>query len=141
LASVIWAAGFGTALGLLGERFAPVTIGHAFCGMAIAGIGSALRIAAINRIGRGFSWGSAAPDELITDGIYARVKHPLVWGYAMQVMGLALSHPYGLRWSLAYLVTLFLCCVCASHQIAKEEAILRERFGDRWTEHARNKFF
>lgn len=104
--------------------------------LALAVVGSGLRIAAIEDIGRGFSWGSAAPERLMTDGIYRFVKHPLVVGFVLEVAAMVacsyVAHPV-LIWAVALALT------NAWFQIRQEERVLSERFGDVWTGYARNK--
>lgn len=104
--------------------------------LTLAFIGAALRVAAIERIGRGFSWGSAAPDQLMTDGVYRLVKHPLVIGFVLEVAALVacgyVAHPV-LIWAIALALT------NAWFQIRQEERVLAERFGTVWTGYAKNK--
>jgi protein-S-isoprenylcysteine O-methyltransferase Ste14 len=138
LGALSWLCGLLVAIGLFGDDD-KVTIGHALFGVAFAVIGSSLRVAAIERIGRGFSWGSAAPDVLVTDGIYRYLKHPLIAGYMCQVWALAISHPSGLAWSFGFLGICILLGWSIGEQVTKEERVLQRRFPEQWPAYSKGK--
>lgn len=107
-----------------------------FLAVACAIVGAAFRISAIEEIGRGFSWGTEAPAELITSGAYRYLKHPLIVGYILEVIALAAVGvgPWWLK-----ITVIFTALFAAALQIRKEESVLRERFGRQWAVYASQK--
>ncbi len=95
-----------------------------------------LRIFAIEEIGKGFSWGTEAPSELIMSGVYRYLKHPLIVGYVLEVIALA-TVGIGPWWfkTIAIVTVLF----AAVLQARKEEVVLQGRFGQQWTAYASRK--
>jgi protein-S-isoprenylcysteine O-methyltransferase Ste14 len=74
--------------------------------------------------------------QLIQDGPYALVRHPMYFGWWAAMFGLLLLYP-------TWVVLLFLVfsVVAFVGRARREEAILRERFGEAWQAYtARTKF-
>jgi protein-S-isoprenylcysteine O-methyltransferase Ste14 len=116
------------------------TSGAAFVAAVMAALGASLRVAAIERIGRGFSWGSTAPDTLITDGVYRYLKHPLIIGYVLEAFALGICAPRSLFVGIMTVLCGIALVLNAVAQVAKEEAMLRGRFPDDWPAYSKGKF-
>ena len=72
------------------------------------------------------------PGELVTDGVYSRLRHPRFLGMALAVAAMALLTNF------ATIYALFVLYVVAILLIARlEERELLERFGSRYAEYAR----
>jgi protein-S-isoprenylcysteine O-methyltransferase Ste14 len=125
---ISWLAGLG-AVNTTSNALLAVAVLAAFAG-------ASLRIVAIETVGRGFSWGSAVPDTLVTSGIYRRIKHPLILGFVLEAVALLLSGEAPAILKSAASVTLL---ISARVQIKKEEAVLAARFGPIWTKYASGK--
>lgn len=113
-------------------------------------VGAIVRIAAYGGLGRNFTFELAAPDRLVTGGMYRFVQHPGYTGLAMVVAGglgicyqwhtaaIACWMPddlfYDLQW-LAELGGLGVGVVGLSVltiRVRDEERMLKERFGEEW---------
>lgn len=109
----------------------PAWVGYA--GAAAFAIGFALRLVAVKTLDAHFSpLVELQPEhELITHGPYAWVRHPaylgsLLWAFA----------PPLLLGSGAGLIAAAVCYYPAlRYRVAVEEALLAERFGDRWADY------
>ena len=96
--------------------------------------GGALRIAPVFVLGRRFSGLVAIQPEheLVTDGIYGRVRHPSYLGLLIMGLGWALTFRSGAGVVLAGLVIPPLLA-----RIRSEEALLRSQFGEEYDSYCR----
>ena len=96
--------------------------------------GGALRIAPVFVLGRRFSGLVAIQTghELVTDGIYGRVRHPSYLGLLIMGLGWALTFRSGAGVVLAGLVIPPLLA-----RIRSEEALLRSQFGEEYDSYRR----
>jgi protein-S-isoprenylcysteine O-methyltransferase Ste14 len=96
--------------------------------------GGALRIAPVFVLGRRFSGLVAIQPghELVTDGIYGRVRHPSYLGLLILGLGWALTFRSGAGVVLAGLVIPPLLA-----RIRSEEALLRSQFGEEYDSYCR----
>ena len=96
--------------------------------------GGALRIAPVFVLGRRFSGLVAIQPghELVTDGIYGRVRHPSYLGLLIMGFGWALTFRSGVGVVLAGLVIPPLLA-----RIRSEEALLRSQFGEEYDSYRR----
>ena len=96
--------------------------------------GGALRIAPVFVLGRRFSGLVAIQPghELVTDGIYGRVRHPSYLGLLIMGLGWALTFRSGAGVVLAGLVVPPLLA-----RIRSEEALLRSQFGEEYDSYRR----
>lgn len=136
--------------------WSPTTI---FCLLAIAS-GGALRLSAYGGLGPNFTFHLAQPDQLITDGVYARLQHPSYSGLALIEAG---TVPLILRWDAAAagcwmeewmrekvsgrgtmwaMLVVMLTGVFITVRVRDEEKMLKGRFGKVWEDwHARTARF
>jgi len=99
-------------------------------GLALVGLGQAVRSAAMAQAGRSFNHmvqqRRAASHALVTDGIYARLRHPSYFGFFWWALGtqLVLGNPVCFCGYAAALWRFF------AARIRHEEALLERFFGD-----------
>lgn len=121
------------ALSALTERFAwwplPGGVALRWGGVALAGLGLTLRIAAMTRLGSRFSPRVALQRDhsLETSGLYARMRHPGYFGALIANLGAALA--FG---SAAGVIAVLLLSLVVRSRIAREETLLERRFGDEY---------
>lgn len=88
----LWAIGYGmAALAASPQFFTPTLLTSALAWLLII-FGSAVIIAGMVSL----RWKAAAPslkDSLVTDGLYAHIRHPFYTGMFAQLLGLALWFP------------------------------------------------
>jgi protein-S-isoprenylcysteine O-methyltransferase Ste14 len=98
-------------------------------GVALAGLGFALRIAAIMRLGQRFSPVVELQRQhaLETTGVYGRVRHPGYLGAWISNLGVVLA--FG---SAAALPLAVLMAVALGLRIRSEEQALEQHFGEAW---------
>ncbi|EIW55737.1 ICMT-domain-containing protein [Trametes versicolor FP-101664 SS1] len=118
-------------------------------GAAIALIGGGVRVWAYRTLGRFFTWQLAVKSDhnLVTDGPYAWVRHPSYTGFVMAPIGNLImatsAGAYftevgwrGTGWGKVYLAAVFgyigLVGVQVLTRVSKEDAVLRENFGEEW---------
>ncbi|CEJ82119.1 hypothetical protein VHEMI02205 [[Torrubiella] hemipterigena] len=113
-----------------------------------------LRLGAYKNLGKNFTYGLAAPNKLITDGIYKYMQHPSYTGIIIVAMAaLALF----IRWDasvgcvipgsiLSYIhaipnapglgvaLVMFIIVPQLATRVRQEEAMLKELFGDDWVQ-------
>lgn len=104
-------------------------------GAAIYVAGMLLEMWALRRLGAGWSiqLDRAAGGELLRDGPYARLRHPIYAGAMAEAVGLSLV--FGSWWALAAALTLF--CPAEVARARFEERLLRARFGAAYDAYAR----
>lgn len=139
-------------------RWTPLT---AACFVVIL-VFAPLRLGAYRNLGTNFTYGLAAPNRLITDGIYSYVQHPSYTG--LLAVGAASALQFG-RWDtgvgcllpeqvverivqtphLSIAVHGVILLVAASQlytRVSQEEAMLKELFGKEWVRwHAKTARF
>lgn len=118
-------------------------------GAAIALVGGGVRVWAYRTLGRFFTWQLAVKSDhnLVTDGPYAWVRHPSYTGFVMAPIGNLImatsAGAYftevgwrGTGWGKVYLAAVFgyigLVGVQVLTRVSKEDAVLRENFGEEW---------
>ncbi|MBI1797277.1 MAG: isoprenylcysteine carboxylmethyltransferase family protein [Candidatus Eisenbacteria bacterium] len=96
-------------------------------GVALSGIGFAIRIAAMRRLGARFSPRVALQRDhaLETGGLYARIRHPGYLGAWLIALGGALAFGGGIALPLVLVMGLLL-----RNRARREDAMLERRFGD-----------
>lgn len=111
-------------------------------------VGGAVRLSAIGRLGKSFSFQLAAPESLVTTGIYRYIQHP-------SYIGLVLVYPLLLlilrsdaamacfledgmlqrvRGEVAAALLSLSGIMVMAVRVRDEEAMLKEKFGDEWVE-------
>ncbi len=74
--------------------------------------------------------------ELIQNGPYTLIRHPMYFGGWVFMVGLVLLYP---KWAI---LILLLCMIASfSFRARREEAVLAERFGERWEEYKKKTRF
>lgn len=100
-----------------------------WAGVALSGIGLAVRIAAMAQLGARFSPIAALQrgHALETRGLYARMRHPGYLGSCLATLGAALAFgsALGLPWVLAMALLI-------GARTRREEALLERHFGDEY---------
>jgi protein-S-isoprenylcysteine O-methyltransferase Ste14 len=108
--------------------------GVRWAGVAIFGLGCALRIWPMFVLGRRFSGLVAIQPghELVTDGPYRFVRHPSYLGMMLALAGWALVFRSGVG-----LAATAVGLVVLGRRIEDEEALLASQFGSAWTDYCR----
>ena len=124
--------------------FPPVPFNF-FLGLGIMLAGGAVGIKAtrqLHRAGKGLPWGAFAKDAqastLVTTGIYAHIRNPITFGYALLPLGMGLlfrSLGMAIPITLTVLVIMIIRIKCV------EEPQLVARFGEQYLEYKRNTPF
>ena len=134
----------------------------AIASLALLYLGSYIRFQAYAQLGTNFTYRIAKPDQLVTSGLYAHVRHPSYTGLLMVLLAVysLFLRQRGLVscWAPlvdkqlvademhAYLVPV-ICFSCVVYlfvamRIKDEENMMESEFGDKWREHrARTKKF
>lgn len=104
-------------------------------GLSIAAPAFALFVLARIQLGRAFSVRAKAT-SLVTQGIYARVRHPIYVFAGLMVAGLfVFAHrPW---WLLIFVILIPVQLL----RVRKEEQVLEARFGDAYREYKRKTWF
>ncbi|KAJ5720583.1 Phospholipid methyltransferase [Penicillium malachiteum] len=111
-------------------------------------VGAPVRLSAYGGLGRNFTFNLAAPDQLVTSGIYRWIQHP---GYAGQNAILVGCMLLFMRWDAApacwigesstgmtgwgytvWVSILGICLLLLSARVRDEENMLKEKFGKQW---------
>lgn len=105
-----------------------------WAGVALSGLGLAIRVAAISRLGSRFSPLVAVQREhaLETSGLYAFVRHPGYLGSWLTLAGTVIAFGSAATIPLALVMTVLL-----ELRIAREEALLARHFGDEYRAYRR----
>ncbi|KAF3399866.1 hypothetical protein F1880_008168 [Penicillium rolfsii] len=123
----------------------------AIAGILLICLGASVRLAAYGRLNRNFTFHLAAPDKLVTSGVYAWMQHPSYTGLALIGSGIAslfcrwdgvaacwLSEATLARWSgwgmmmWGGYISIALCVLFT--RVKDEEEMLKEKFGKEWEE-------
>jgi protein-S-isoprenylcysteine O-methyltransferase Ste14 len=136
---------FATPVSALGERLGlanapwgalPEAAAQAivWTGVALSGLGLAIRIAAMRRLGARFSPRIAVQKEhaLETRGLYSRIRHPGYLGALLATFGGVMAFQSMLAWPLVALMF-----VAQSARARREETLLEEHFGDDYRAYAK----
>lgn len=110
------------------------TLVHLF-GATLTVIAFALWITARVQLGNAFSIGPKA-SELVTTGLYSKFRHPVYYTSILAMLGLCIFSGQLLLW-LALLVLI----VLEVARIRKEETVLGEAFGERYTQYKQATWF
>lgn len=88
-------------------------------------VGSILRVLGIYALGQHFSWGSTPPKEIVRNGVYRYLRHPLIIGYVLQTVGMSIAG----NGSYVIRALPIICVVIAAWvQIRREEREIRRCF-------------
>jgi len=104
-------------------------------GGVIAAVGVAMLIVARLQLGASFSVRAKAK-KLVTTGVYSRIRNPIYVFSAMFLVGLVIVSE---RWLL--LVPIALLLPLQMSRARKEEAVLREAFGDEYLRYKAGTWF
>jgi|ERR1039458_7587375 protein-S-isoprenylcysteine O-methyltransferase Ste14 len=104
-------------------------------GGVIAAVGVAMLIVARLQLGASFSVRAKAK-KLVTTGVYSRIRNPIYVFSAMFLVGLVIVSE---RWLL--LVPIALLLPLQMSRARKEEAVLREAFGDEYVRYKAGTWF
>jgi protein-S-isoprenylcysteine O-methyltransferase Ste14 len=113
-----------------GRLAAPLAV--VVAGTMATGAGALVHLIARARLGRAWSTRPARPPQLVEDGPYAVVRHPLYAGLALVALGTMAAHPSvpTLTGGAGLLAGLTL-------KIRDEERVLASTFGARWDAYRR----
>lgn len=97
-----------------------------FIGLLICLFGSFLRLRAKLELGEFFTYqiGVCKDQKLIQTGVYTNIRHPSYLGLCMLFLGSGVMH-----FSAILLLTFVQMCVSVPIRVAKEEAMLADKFG------------
>lgn len=113
-----------------GELGAPAPLRYA--GVVLCLTGYAIRLISIRALKRQFSYFVAIQQhhQLITNGIYSLIRHPIYLGAIVLVAGMVLIFPslYGFLFVLIYFMLL-------AHRMNQEEKLLLKHFGTVYQEY------
>ena len=101
-------------------------------GYPLFGSGLALFLLSLLVLKRGFSGGIEPVTELVTSGLYARLRHPMYVSFAISM--LALDFLFGSV--LGFLLTLVAFLPTMAWRARLEERALAQRFGQAWEDYA-----
>ncbi|MFQ6059015.1 MAG: methyltransferase family protein [Anaerolineae bacterium] len=101
-------------------------------GYPLFGLGLILFLLSLLALKRGISGEIEPVTELVTGGIYARLRHPMYLSFAMSMLALDLL--FGSV--LGILVTLFAFLPSMLWRARLEEQALARRFGEAWKDYA-----
>lgn len=127
----------------------------AIAALALLYLGSYIRLQAYAQLGTNFTYRIAKPDQLVTSGLYAHVRHPSYTGLLMVLLAFysLFLRQRGLVscWAPlvdekmatdeihAYLVPVigFSCAIYMFmiRRVREEEAMMQREFGEQWREH------
>lgn len=109
-----------------------------YTGILIIVSGMFLRFFAIRSLGKFFTVDITIREkhELKTDGLYKLLRHPSYSGSLISFMGFGLSLN---NWLSLLTVTSFIFAAFA-YRIAKEEEMLLDTFGQKYTDYSKNTF-
>lgn len=134
-ALLFWKA---TAIGFLGRRFVPYILGLGWIGFVAAVLG--MLVASWSRIALGRYWSDKVivqtEHQLIRNGPYSRMRHPLYSGVLLAVLGTAVVLGE-IRGLLSFVILLVNYTIKAK----REERILAERFGTEFRAHVAHTGF
>jgi protein-S-isoprenylcysteine O-methyltransferase Ste14 len=105
------------------------------CGAILAVIGFAFVFAARMQLGKSFSVRPLAT-ELVTHGLYSRIRHPIYVFVDVMFFGLILA--LHLPWLFLILPLVMAVQAVQAHQEAK---VLHEKFGQRYLDYRRRTWF
>lgn len=114
----------------------PVVVTYPGIILMLAGI--IIRLWAVLTLKRSFTLSVQTSKEqhLITTGIYKKVRNPAYTGSMCSLVGTAL----GLRGGIALVMVLIFSIICYSARIYVEEKVLRNHFGNQFTEYEKRTY-
>ena len=106
-----------------------------FAGLTLAAISFALVVLARMQLGKSFTVTPKA-NELVTHGLYSRLRHPMYVFVDLTICGIALAAH---RWYVLLLVVILLPLQIRNAR--RERTVLREKFGERYELYCRATWF
>ena len=106
-----------------------------FAGLALAAISFALVVLARMQLGESFIVTPKA-NELVTHGLYSRLRHPMYVFVDLTICGIALAVS---RWFVLLLLVILLPLQIRNAR--RERTVLREKFGERYERYRRATWF
>jgi protein-S-isoprenylcysteine O-methyltransferase Ste14 len=117
--------------GVKGQPWTALRIG----GAILAVVGWSMLVLARNQLGKSFAV-TAQAKELVTVGLYSRIRNPIYFFVDVMMLGLILAlHLY---WLFALYPLLVAMHIVRAHQEAK---VLRANFGQRYLDYASHTWF
>lgn len=115
----------------------PLSDGFRYLGVIIFLSGYGIRAIAAKRLKRQFSYLVTIQEnhQLITSGIYSRIRHPVYLGSILAVFGLVLIFPT--TWGIVFAV---LFTAILAHRMSLEEKLLLKYFGSVYQEYSSKSF-
>ncbi|MGA9351638.1 MAG: isoprenylcysteine carboxylmethyltransferase family protein [Anaerolineae bacterium] len=101
-------------------------------GYPLFGLGLAINLLSLLALKRGFGGEIEPVTELVTSGIYARLRHPMYVSFATTMLALDVL----LRSILGILFTLVAFLPSMAWRARLEEQALAQRFGEAWKDYA-----
>jgi len=120
--------------GLLGERFVPAGAATEWTGVFLTGAGVALAIWARWHLGTNWSGTVTLKEghELIRTGPYRTLRHPIYTGILLALLGTAIT-----AGQVRGLVAVAIAWVSFYFKARREEAFLKQEFGEKFRMHAK----
>jgi len=84
----------------------------------------------------GMGFGTPGIKQLVTRGIYAKIRHPMYWGIILTIIGLVLLYPE-IRFSIVSLLVV----VYFFSRMRRESRYLSEKLGEEYRDYARKTWF
>ncbi|MBE5979664.1 MAG: isoprenylcysteine carboxylmethyltransferase family protein [Paenibacillaceae bacterium] len=114
----------------------PVVVTYSGIILILAGI--MIRLRAVLTLKRSFTLSVQTSKEqhLITTGIYKKVRNPAYTGSICSLVGTAI----GLRGEIALAMVFIFSIICYSARISVEEKVLRNHFGNEFTEYEKRTY-
>jgi len=106
-----------------------------FAGLALSAISFALVVLARMQLGESFTVTPKA-NELVTHGLYSRLRHPMYVFVDLTICGIALAVN---RWYVSLLLVILL--PLQIRNAGRERTVLREEFGERYELYRRATWF
>jgi protein-S-isoprenylcysteine O-methyltransferase Ste14 len=114
-----------------------LTSGREVSGLCLMIIGVLFRLAGQDALRSAFSWYWAPSSSLCTSGIYKWMKHPLLFGYLLEIAALLIA-AHTAPWACLILIGISAALIWI--QAIGEEKRLESRFGEQWRSFARGKW-
>ncbi len=113
-------------------------VAFSYIGVVLMLTGIVIRLLAVFTLKRAFTLSvqTAKTQNLITTGIYSKVRNPAYSGSICSLLGTAI----GLRSPIATVIVLVLSFVCYSTRIYIEEKALRKHFGNEFIDYEKHTF-
>ncbi len=118
------------------NKWEPVNYLAAFLGLAVYISGMFVRWVSVRQLDKAFTVDISVMEgqQLITGGMYRKVRHPSYLGAVMIIAGIAL----GMNSVWSFLVVTIPVFLAFCYRIWVEESFMREVFGDKYAEYTSN---